>query len=256
MMNASRSRLIVAIAIAVLFLAAEMAAARGGGGRGGGGGGGGGRGGGSHGGGGISRSGGMSQHSVRNSGGRPSGGNRSYSSANSRFETHQFDSRDSRYNRPSEIGQARPSAGQLPAQRPAYGNRPGDRPNPPGDRPGYGNRPEDRPGSEDREKNREDRQKDRENYWKDQNKGRDNYDDHRDEAYGRAVEWREDRQDFIEDNLYYRGRYLHGVSIFYSVPCTYTVEFVNEYRYYRCGNTWYDQVYYEGAVRYIVITEP
>jgi len=225
-MTTSRKKLLLAaVATVFLFFVADSVLARGGRGGGGRGGGGGGRGGGfsrpsSGGGGGFSRNSGGSHHSIRNSG--------SYGGSYNR----------GRYDRPST---------GRPGNRP--GDRPGDRPgNWPGDRPG--NRPGDRPPI---------KPGDRYDDWNDGSWHSQAHKDARNlqqQRYQYAEQIRDERREWVEDNWYYgRGAYA-GVRVYYNVPCSYTVTVVNGHSYYQCGSVWYDRVYNDGQVTYIVVNRP
>ena len=215
-MMASQKKLLV-MAVAMVFLFFVADSVLARGGRGGGGRGGGGRSSGKS----FSRHSGGSNHSIRNSGSRSSRSRQSYSRGSR--QSYGGGSRGGRYDRPStgRPGYDRPSTG-----RP--GNRPGNRPGRPGDG---------------------------------------NYKDPYSQAYKNQKSWQntrqqiakdvyDDRRDWVEDNWYYgRGRYA-GVRIYYSVPCSYTVNVVNGHTYYQCGSVWYDRVYSTGQVTYIVVTAP
>lgn len=231
MMGSRKSILVMAVAMVLLFFVADSVLARGG--RGGGGRGGGRGGGGRSHGKSFSRQSGGSSHSIRNS------GSRSYnrgSRGGSASRGNKGGTRD-RYGGGGRYD--RPSTGR-PGDRPGFGNnRPGDRPGRPGDRPG---RPGDRPGRP----------------------GDGNYKDPYSQAYKNqkslyntrqqvARSHYDDRREWRKDNWYYgRGRYA-GVRIYYSVPCTYTVNVINGHTYYQCGTVRYDRVYNGGQVTYIVV---
>ena len=54
----------------------------------------------------------------------------------------------------------------------------------------------------------------------------------------------------LRRHVYYRrGEY-------YDLSCERTVETIDGYLYYRCGSAWFERVYYEGQVIYVVIEPP
>ena len=60
---------------------------------------------------------------------------------------------------------------------------------------------------------------------------------------------RREWEDLRRHVYYSRGDY-------YNLSCKRTVETIDDYLYYRCGSAWFERVYYEGQVIYVVIEPP
>lgn len=107
---------------------------------------------------------------------------------------------------------------------------------------------------------------------------RDDRDDLREERRDFIEERQEDRQDFVKDRYddrrdfiddmdeerwrryrrhryWWRGHRHYTTVVYRSEPCP-DIIVVNDHRYYHCDEMWYDRVYYEGDVNYMVVSAP
>ena len=109
-----------------------------------------------------------------------------------------------------------------------------------------------KPTQEDRQQRRDDIRQERQDYYDDVRKERyewaeDAYDEHR--------EWHQDTWD-----AYYMSAGLaamaYSAASYSSLSCTRSTYALYSHTYYRCGNGWYDRVYYQSEVTYVQIPAP